>query len=266
MTTADRSVPGTQSIDRALSLLSAFSPERPRQRVADLVAATGLGQSTVSRMVSAMTALGFLRHHPQTGMYSLGAEVVNLAGIMLNDHPVHSAARQVAQSLAARLGTGVNVAERADAHLSYLCNFEGADAPRNSTLIGRGGPLHATAMGKALLIGKSQAEITAILGSEFDRYTVHTITDVDALADEVALVAERGYATENEELALRRACIAAPIRDRSGEVVAAVSISGPLSVLRMNEREEELAMILIEQADLISTALGYVARVAAVRV
>ncbi|ACQ82178.1 transcriptional regulator, IclR family [Beutenbergia cavernae DSM 12333] len=259
---ARETVQGTQSIDRALSLLTAFSAERPRQRISDLVSTTGLGQSTVSRMVAAMTSMGFIRHDPLSGLYSLGPEVVDLAGIVLNDHPVHAAARQIAQNLAASLGLGVNVAERSGQHLFYLCNFEGKDAPRNSTLIGRGGPLHATALGKALLIDSDRASLESLLGATFDRYTARTITTVDALHQEMAAVADRGYAIENEELALRRACLAAPIRGRGGDVVAAVSVSGPLSAMNLAEREDFLAMVLIEQADQISTALGYVARAA----
>ncbi|TDE94233.1 IclR family transcriptional regulator [Occultella glacieicola] len=250
---------GAQSIDRALSLLSAFTPQHPQQRIADLVAGSGLGQSTVSRMVGAMLSLGFLSHDPRSGLYSLGPEVVNLASVVLNQNPVHHQARQVAQELSAELGLGVNVAERAGDRLFYLCNFEGKQAPRASTLIGRGGPLHATALGKSLLLDHDRAGVEGLLGGEYPRYTSSTITSLADLLTELDTVRGRGYSVENEELALRRACLAAPIRDRSGAVVAAMSVSGPLSAMNLAEDEDRLAMLLIEQADRISVGLGFTA-------
>lgn len=248
---------GAQSIDRALSLLSAFTAQAPQQRIADLVASSGLGQSTVSRMVSAMLSLGFLSHDARSGLYSLGPQVVNLAGVALNQNVVHGEARTVAQRMAAELGLGVNVAQRHDNRLFYLCNFEGELAPRSSTLIGRGGPLHATALGKCLLLDDAAAEIEEALGTAFERYTASTITTLPALLEELDRVREQGYSVENEELALRRACVAVPIRDRGGRVVAAISVSGPLSAIRLPERAPELSALLIEQADHISTGLGF---------
>lgn len=248
---------GAQSIDRALTLLSAFTGQQPYRRIIDLVNASGLGQSTVSRMVSAMTQLGYLTHDVNTGQYALGPEIVSLAAVSLNSNPVHQHARQVAQELAAELGTGVNVAQRQGDRLFYLCNFEGTKQPRSSTLIGRGGPLHATALGKALVHGLPDEEILEVVGSPLERYTNTTITDPSEFLADVARVGDRGYALEHEELALRRACVAAPIKDRTGLVVAAISVSGPLSVMDLPARQEEFGSRLIEQADRISLSLGH---------
>lgn len=248
---------GAQSIDRALSLLSAFTAKDPQRRIVDLIAETGLGQSTVSRMANALVQLGYLVHDPRSGVYSLGPEVVTLAAVALNQNPLHLHARQIAQELAAETGLGVNVAQAHRDRLFYLCNFEGREQPRDATLIGRGGPLHATALGKVLLHERSRAELVDLLGTKLERFTAATITDLDALVTELGRIIDRGYATEREELALRRACIAVPVRDRSGTVAGAISISGPLSVMRLDEREEELSSLLIERADRICARMGY---------
>ncbi|TDE15068.1 IclR family transcriptional regulator [Jiangella asiatica] len=259
---ARESAGGTQSVERALSLLSAFTEEHPERRISELVAETGLGQSTVSRLVGALVNLGYLTHHGRSGLYGVGPRVITLAGIGLNQSPVHQQSRQLAQNLAASLGLGVNVAERHDTGLFYLCHFEGANAPRPSTLIGRGGPLHATAMGKALISELTADEVSALIGTEYARYTPHTITSFPELTAALRDVRERGYATEQEELAFGRACIAAPIRDRSGRIVAALSVSGPLSAMNLPARQNELAMIAIEHADQVSSNLGYHAALA----
>ncbi|MCG5219151.1 IclR family transcriptional regulator [Streptosporangium sp. KLBMP 9127] len=256
MTTRE-SAGGTQSVERALSLLSAFTEEHPERRVSELVATTGLGQSTVSRLLGALVSLGYLAHDEHSGLYSVGPRVITLAGIGLNRTPVHQQSRQLAQNLAGTLGLGANVAERHGHSLFYLCNFEGSGAPRPATLIGRGGPLHATAMGKALISELPRPEIEELLGGAYARYTPHTITSLDDLTTALDEVRQRGYATEFEELAFGRACLAAPIRDRTGRIVAALSASGPLSAMNLAHRQTELAMTVIEYADQISSGLGY---------
>lgn len=248
---------GTQSVERALSVLRTFTEEHPERRISELVQLTGLGQSTVSRLVGALEALGFLAHDARSGLYRIGPAVVGLAGIALNQSPVHRQARQLTQDLAYALGLGANVAERHGTDLFYLCHFEGRLAPRSFTLVGRSGPLHATAMGKALLTDLTADEVTELLGVRYPTYTPKTIRDADRLLAALADGRSRGYHTELEELAFGRACLAAPIRSRTGAVVAALSVSGPLSALDLPNREAELAMKVIEYADQISTGLGY---------
>ncbi|MEU6389471.1 IclR family transcriptional regulator [Streptomyces sp. NPDC046939] len=249
--------PGTQTVERALSLLTYFTDEQPERRIAELVELTGLGQSTVSRLVGALESLGYLARDERSGLHRLGPRLVGLAGIALNQSPVHRAARQIAQNLAHETGLGTNVAERHDDQMFYLCHFEGPRAPRSFTLTGRLAPLHSTAMGKALLSGMKDDEVEALLGHAYPAYTKHTITDFDTLIASLDEVRRRGYATEIEELALGRACLAVPVRDRSGEVVAALSVSGSLSAMDLAHREEELGGRVIEQADQVSTGLGY---------
>lgn len=249
--------PGAQSVERALAVLNAFSEDAPDLRVSELVAETGLGQSTVSRLVGALTSLGYLEQNERSGHYRVGPQVVRLANTALNESVVHRQARQIAQNLAHDLRLGVNVAERHGQHLFYLCNFEGPLAPRSFTLVGRRAPLHATALGKSLLTDFSNADLSALLGTSYPAFTPRTITTLESLESEIETARTRGYAVELEEAAFSRACVAAPIRDRGGEVVAAISISGPLSAMRLPDRELELGRAAMENADLVSTSLGH---------
>ncbi|MET9092939.1 IclR family transcriptional regulator [Streptomyces cyaneofuscatus] len=259
---------GTQAVERAMSLLVCFTDEHSELRISELCAQTGLGQSTVSRMVSSLDRLGFVAQDTRTGLYRLGPTAVTLGSVALNSSPLFRAARQVTQNLAHTTGLGVNLAELRDDHLFYLCNFEGARSPKSFTMAGRTAPLHATGMGKAVL---------AELGTEYvrdyyaqglaDAYTPHSITDAAAMEKALEEVRSRGYATEVEELAFGRACVAAPIRGRGGRVVAALSLSGPLSELGLPGRQQEWALTVIEAADELSVTLGFtVTRVAQPRV
>jgi len=254
---------GTQSVERALSLLEAFTDQSPEHRISELVAFSGLGQSTVSRLVGALDALGFLERDARSGMYRVGPRAIALGALALNSSPVYTASRQVAQNLAADTGLGVNVAVRQGAAIFYLCHFEGAAAPRNYDMAGRTSVMHATGLGKCLLSESSEDEVRELVGVRFPQYTPRTITELPVLLEELRTIRERGYATEREELAFGRSCIAAPIRDRSLSTVAAISISGPLSAMNLAERESELAARVIEAADSISGALGFLGSLSA---
>lgn len=256
-TVSRESAGGTQSAERVLAVLSQFTDSHAELRVSEVVAATGLGQSTVSRLLGALAGLGFVVHDERSGLYAPGPEVVRLATVALNRSPVHQRSRQVAQNLAFSLNLGANVAERQGDKLTYLCNFEGPRAPRSSTLVGRNAPLHATALGKALLWDFSRVQLEELLGSAYVAHTPQTITDIDELVAALEKSRARGYATELEELAFGRACVAAPVRDRAGTVVGALSVSGPLSVINLPEREQEIASAVIEAADQISSGLGF---------
>ena len=243
-----------QSVERAAAVLAAFSDTRAL-RVADVANRAGLGQSTTSRMLATLEALAYVERDA-AGTYRLGAALIELSAAALNQHPVFRAGRQPVQDLAGRTGLGANLSVLRDWSVFYLANFEGPDAPRAATLAGRHNPLHATGMGKCLLLGSTPEQRRDLLG-ELQSFTRHTITGHDALDDDLDRTRERGYATEIEELAFGRACVAAPVHDADGLVVAAVSISGSLSVIDLARRERELSVQAIETADAISVTLGY---------
>ncbi|MFF0223334.1 IclR family transcriptional regulator [Streptomyces sp. NPDC004629] len=250
---------GTQAIERAISLLSCFSGTTNELRSSELCAKTGLGQSTVSRMMSTLDRLGFVVQNPRTGLYRLGPMAVTLGSVALNSSVVYRAGRQIAQHLAQVTNLGVNLAELNGRALFYLCNFEGTGSPKSFTMAGRSAPLHATGLGKAVLSGRSAEFVRDYFRSELaTAFTPHTITRPEDMTTALTEIRDRGYATEVEELAFGRACLAAPIRGRTGEVIAALSISGPLSAIDLPRRQQLLGSRLIEAVDEISVALGYV--------
>jgi DNA-binding IclR family transcriptional regulator len=246
-----------QSVERAAAVLRAFSAGRPELRLSDVARLSGLGLSTASRLLGTLEALEFVERDEVSGLYRLGPGVLALAGAAVNEHPVHRAGRQVAQQLAHESGLGANLAVRRGGAVFYLCNFEGGLAPKSYTMMGQSNPLHATGLGKCLLTGLDPATRRSLLPDPLPAYTGRTLTSPDGLDAELDLVLRRGYATEIEELALGRACVAAPIRDGAGETVGALSVSGPLSAIDLESREAELGRLVIEAADQISVALGY---------
>jgi DNA-binding IclR family transcriptional regulator len=248
---------GTQALDRAISLLECFSEDQSELRVSELCQLTGLNQSTVSRMMSALDRMGFVLQDERTGLYRLGSAAIRLGSVALNSSPTFTASRQIAQNLAHRIDLGVNVAELSAGELHYLCNFEGPRAPKSFSQAGRSGPLHATGMGKALLSTMTRAQVDTYMNG-VERFTPHTIVDRDQMEQALEEIRNRGYATEVEEVAFGRACVAAVIRDRTGAGVAALSVSGPLSAFdEPGSTFDELSLQVIEAADEVSIALGF---------
>jgi len=249
----------TQSVTRALAILSCFTDEQPELRVIDFSKKLNLTQSNVSRLLTTMVSLGYVEKDDYSGFYRLGHQIITLGGIALNNSEIRKLALPELYDLERRLGLGANLAVLKSQHMFYLAHVDSHKSPRMYTLLGRSNPLYNTGIGKVLLAHLPPEEARALLAKiDVKAYTEKTITDRERLLRELESVRNRGYAVEMEELALGRACIAAPLRGRSGKVVAGISLSGPLSDIRLPERERELASVLIEVADRISVKLGYV--------
>src|SRR5439155_1332754 len=229
-----------------LGLLTCFDAGRPRLRVSDLARQLELSQSTVSRLLATMESLGFVERDSRTGLYGLGLELVTLAGVALNQLEVRRQAVAELAAVAADLGLAANLAILRQDELFYLATAEGPKAPKLFTMIGKRAPLHATGMGKVLLAHLAPDQRQSILDRiSYPRFTRFTAGSAEELLPMLESALAHGYATEREELAFGRACVAAVIRDASGTVVAATSISGPLSALDLDRREDQLAARVI---------------------
>ncbi|MEW8977968.1 MAG: IclR family transcriptional regulator [Symbiobacterium sp.] len=249
----------TKSVARALSILSCFSDRQPELRVSDFARMLGLTVSNVSRLLATMETLGYVERDENTGLFRPGMELLTLAGIALNLNDVRRASVDELQRLERALGLGTNLAVLRDDSIFYLAHFDGPQAPRGYTLLGRRNPLHATAIGKVLLAHLPEDQLNDVLARiPLTQFTTSTITDPNRLREELAQIRQQGFATEVNELALGRGCVAAPVRNRVGQVVAGISISGPLSAMDFEHRKDKLARIIIEAADNISLKLGYI--------
>ncbi|NOU96384.1 helix-turn-helix domain-containing protein [Paenibacillus sp. LMG 31456] len=249
----------TQSVTRALAILSCFSDEQPELRGIDFAKKLNLTQSNVSRLLTTMVTLGYVEKDEITGFYRLGTAIISLGGIALNHYEIRKQALPELHELEKGLGLGANLAILNGCHMFYLAHVDSHKSPRMYTLIGRKNPLHCTGIGKVLLAYQESGKVTELLDEAgMAGYTDKTVTQQEQLESQLELVRRRGYATENEELALGRACIAAPVKGRNGKVIGGVSISGPLSEINLPQRESELASILIEATDRISMKMGYI--------
>jgi DNA-binding IclR family transcriptional regulator len=250
-----------QSIQRAASVLQALGEsETGLLRASDIGRSIGLGPSTTARLLTTLEELGYVRKEPEGQLYAVGSAIFALASQGLNHNPVHRESRAAAQELAHKIGLSVNVGVQDGASVMYLCHFEGALAPKSHTMVGMRQPLHASALGKCLLLGMTEAERIALLGENLPRYTANTITTHARLTEALKVSEARGICIEDQELALGRVCVAAPIRNAIGHVIAAISISGRLTVMRERDTDA-LGEEAIEAADRISVGLGMISAI-----
>jgi IclR family acetate operon transcriptional repressor len=254
-----------QSIGRAAAVLSALGESKTgSMRASDIARAIGLGASTTSRLLGTLEELGYVRKESDGLSYHIGMAIVALSSLALNQNPVHRESRVAAQDLAQRTGLSVNVAVPDGAGLVYLCHFEGPLAPKAHTMVGMSQPMHGSALGKCLMLDMTEDQRIALLGPTLPSYTANTIASHQQLTSDLRESAKLGRCTEIEELALGRLCVAAPIRDSSGTIVAAISVSGRLSVMRSHD-VDALSEEVIEVADRVSIGLGLITAIPALK-
>ena len=246
-----------QSVERSLDILEALA-EMGEAGIAQLSARVGLHASTVHRLLSTLIGRGYVRQNPETGRYLLGLKPLDVARAIRNHLDLRMEALPILRELMRRSGETANLAVLDDHHIVYL---EQVSSPgwmlRMFVQVGARAPLHTTASGKVLMAHLPEPELRQLLSSyELIPYASRTIVDMGVLLSELEEVRRKGYATDHGEHEEGVSCIAAPVRDYSGRVVAAISISGPW--IRITpEREPDLVPLVVEACARLSAALGY---------
>lgn len=257
-TVAAKPAPGrSQTVERAGLILACFSAEEPHLTLAELAGKLGLNQSTVYRYVASLQAAGILERDPRRGGYRLGPRVIELSNIALNQNEVRKHALDEMDRLRDELNLLVSVGVLFEGDVLHIAHSVPAHWPRWYTTVGRRAVAHCTSLGKVLLAARPWPEVEELIARHGWRpYTRNSIVDFARLEQELALVREQDYAVDCEERNLGTVCLGAPIRDYSGEVVAALSVSGKVDRMSPEFRAQALPSVR-EAADRISFQLGH---------
>ncbi|MEU6086753.1 IclR family transcriptional regulator [Streptomyces sp. NPDC047085] len=247
---------GVQSVDRAISVLEILA-QRGEAGVSEVAGELDVHKSTAFRLLGALEARGLVEQSGERGKYRLGFGIVRLAGAVTGRIDITQQGRPVCERLAQEIGETVNIAVRQEHYAINLYQVRGTAAVTAHNWVGQLTPLHATSSGKIMLAHLPAKERGALLTqSGLKKVTPHTMSSKAKLEKQFAEALERGYAWTLEELEIGLHAMAAPIRDREGQVVASISASGP-SYRFTEERMHELAPVLVEGADEISHRMGY---------
>ncbi len=218
-----------QSIGRALRLLACFSEAHPSHTLSELSRQLELAPSTVSRLLSVLEEYGYVRRGTGNGngQYTLGLAPIALASVAISQSDLRRQSLPFLEMLADSSHYNANVAVLYEGDVLYLARVPAAKELRVYAITGTRNAPHSTAVGKILLAALPEEEVRArYTNRSMEPLTPQTITTMDALLAELRCVSAQGYAVDDEEFATGRRCIAAPVRDESGQTIAAISLSG----------------------------------------
>jgi IclR family pca regulon transcriptional regulator len=230
----------SQSLERGLAILGAFTPDRPVLGISELARMFELTRSTTHRYVATLATLGYLQQDEPTRKYRLGPRVLDLGFSVLGSLELREIAAPHLRRLTDITGHTSNLAIRDDTDVILIDRVRGRAGRYHhlefSLHVGSRLPSYCSATGKALLAFLPPPELDQVLDRiEFVQRGPHTLTSKAALRAELGRVRRTGVAVNDEELDAALRSIAAPVRSRSGEVVAAVNIAIPWSPVAMTE-------------------------------
>jgi IclR family transcriptional regulator, pca regulon regulatory protein len=251
----------SQSLERGLAILSCFTPKRPVLGIADIADELGMSRSTTHRYVITLLALGYLEQGASR-KYRLGLRVTDLGMSALNSTGLREHAHPYLEELRQRSSYTVSLAVLDGPEILYIDRVRsfrrGQGQANGDVTTGSRLPAHSTAMGKLLLANLPEADQRELIASmKLTKSAPNTITGKKALRDELDEVLDANFAVDDEELARDLYSIAAPVRNDRRDVVAAVDIAAPSSMISLGELVDALGPHLISTADRISARLGY---------
>jgi DNA-binding IclR family transcriptional regulator len=244
------------SVASALRLLKVFSADEPELGITTLAQRMGLAKSTIHRLTSTLVSEGFLEQNPLNEKYRLGLSLFGLGTLVRRRMNVSTEALEHLHELRDRTGETVHLAVLEQADIMYLFNLESQQAIGMRSYLGVRKPAFCSSEGRAILAFSPPAVVTRVLKSALLARTPHTITKPAALVKLLAGVAHAGYAVDDEESDAGMRGLAAPIRDASGNVIAAVGLAGPVQRLSKKNLRSFTPSVL-QAAQAISRRLGY---------
>lgn len=247
-----------QSLDRAFDIMEQLCSARDGLPIHVLTERTGLHKSTVHRMLASMVSRGYVRKDEESGRYRMTTKLYALSGQVVDNLDLVQIARSPMEALSREVHETVHlvVPEGTDIVYVHKVDYEQGSI-RMFSRIGMRRPMYCTGVGKAMMACMTDEEVDYIWdNSDIQAYTPHTIVTRERLHDVLEAVRRRDCAFDNEENELGVRCIAAAIRDYTGKVCGALSISAPL--MRMSDSYlAKLQPALLATRDRIARDMGW---------
>lgn len=248
-----------QSIERALTILNKLSEYPNGLQVTRLSEQVGLTKSTVHRLLTTLSNMNYVVKDEETDKYKLGLQILFLSRNLLNNNDVITVAKPYLEKLSLEVNETVHLCIENLGEIVYIDKIESNQTVRMFSRIGSRAPMYCTAVGKVLLSGMDQEKFDSILSkTEFIAKTPTTITSQEQLLEEIEKIKIEGYALDNSENEEVLRCIAAPIYDHKGKIIASFSISGPNNRVTMDLINETLIEKMKHYSMAISRNLGYI--------
>ncbi len=247
-----------QALERALDIIDCFSFQDRELSLTDVVNRTGLNKTTAKRLISNLTTRGYLQQIPQSKKYQLGIRLFELGGIVFSSFSLRQAAAYPMTKLQSESAATVLLGVNMEDQLVYIDKREGQGMIRISSDIGWRRPLNYGMLGMVLMSSLDLKEVRRVLKKyPLRKYAPQSITDQDAFSLRLEQIRDQGYIMEEEEAVEGVFGIAAPIRDYSRQVVAALGIALPLSSSNRTKKLSLLIEMVQKACESISSEMGY---------
>jgi IclR family acetate operon transcriptional repressor len=250
---------GNQSVKRAITILEYLAVVDGPRDLSVMSRDLKMSKSTVYRFLSSMGQAGYVRQDPDTRRYTLGSRVAWLAAKFLEKVALRSVARFPLEELGHECDETIHLAIPDGNEVVYIDKIDGRQAVRMASRIGFRGPMHSTALGRTMLADRPE--------SRWERYvaeaglvprTPNTIVEPQEFFEHLRKVREQGYCIDDVENEEGIRCVAAPIRNHTGKVIGAVSISGWTLTMTL-DKIRNLRPKVQQTALKISKELGFAA-------
>ena len=255
---------GIQSIERAFAILEAIARRPDGIGLGDLSREVDLHTSTAFNLAKTMVTLGYVRQDPVAKTYSIGRPIYALAASAINDVQLVNIAYPLLDELNRETGELCHLAARSGDDIVILAKTDGHSAFGVRDRVGTSRPAHCTAIGKVLLAAMPDTEVDRFLQTgPFQPYTKNTIVDPERIREEIVRVRSGNVAFDDEEFQYEVRCVAVPVRDFTGQTMAALGVSGPIwriSLPKLHEMTDRIRDV----AKRLSRNLGYLGDVSSV--
>ena len=254
----NNSIYRVQALERALDILDCFNFQNREMSLSDLVNHTGLNKTTAKRLVSNLTARGYLQRDSNSRKYQLGMRLFELGGVVLSSFSLRRAAASPMLALQNETGATVLLGVRMEDHLVYVDKRDGDGVIRISSDVGWRRPLHYGMLGMVLMADLDAAEVERILQENpLEAHTPFSITDPDAFSLRLEESQAQGYVLEKEEAVEGLLGIAAPVKDYNRRAVAALGIAIPIGQRNLQAGLNRMIDQVKKTCETISADLGY---------
>lgn len=243
----------SQTVQRAIVIIEALA-EQPRT-LSEVAQLLGVHRSTALRLLQTLESSGFARQRTD-GRYAVGTHLISIAQQTLDSLDLRELSTPHLRALHAKCGHTIHLAQLIDDQVIYVDKVDGTEGVRMYSRIGRPASLHASGVGKAILSQMPREHREQLLqNTELSHYTAATFSTQEGLRDELERINQRGWAADDGEFEDFINCVAAPVSNSTGDIIAAISIAA-VKVIAPPSQLRRLVPDLQEQAKNLSRELG----------
>ena len=250
-----------QTIERVANIFEVMAQNTQGISLKELSARVSLPKGTIHRLLSSLAYFGYVRQASESKNYQLGFKLVELGNSLLNQLDVRVQARPFLVGLSKGIKETIHLVVFDQNEALYVDKVESDEKLGGLQMVSRVGtriPAHCSSVGKVFLAHLSDSQLDTLIKEKgLTKRTKNTITDPEKLTQHLKVIRQQGYAVDDEENEKGIRCVGAPIFNQRGQVIAAISISGPAVRITQKIIQQTLRKEVLQTALDISREMGY---------